>query len=81
VRNKDFAKFDIHDRVNYAVESSDLIIDPESRTILLKLGIDTKIVPVIEYFEIFMVRMMMCRRAAAYLNCQFSIVINEAKLL
>lgn len=81
VRNKDFAKFDIHDRVNYAVESSELIIKPESRTILLKLDIDIKIVPVIEYFEIFMVRMMMCRRAAAYLNCQFSIVINEARLL
>lgn len=81
VRNKDFATFDIHDRVNYAVEESELEIDELNRMIILHLTIDTKIVPVIEYFEIFMLRLMMCRRAADYINCQFSIIINNAKLL
>lgn len=81
VRNPDFAKFDIHDRVNYAVENSALVIDPISRGITLHLTINIKIVPVIEYFEIFMVRLMMCRRAAAFLNCGFSIIINNARLL
>lgn len=81
VRNKDFATFDIHDRVNYAVEESELEIDVEKRMITLHLTIDIKIVPVIEYFEIFMLRLMMCRRAADYINCQFSIIINNAKLL
>jgi len=81
VRNNDFATFDIHDRVNYAVEESGLEIDAENRVITLHLTIDIKIVPVIEYFEIFMLRLMMCRRAADYINCQFSIIINSAKLL
>lgn len=81
VRNKDFAKFDIHDRVNYAVEKSELKVDQVNRVITLYLAIDIKIVPVIEYFEIFMLRMKMCCRAAAFLNCHFSIVINDAKLL
>ena len=81
VRNKDFARFDIHDRVNYAVVHSDFNIDGLGRRFTLSLSIDTEIIPVIEYFEIFMKRMLMCRRAAAFLNCQFSIVINNARLL
>lgn len=81
VRNKDFAKFDIHDRVNYAVETSELVIDENKRIITLILTIDTNIVPVIDYFEIFMIRMVMCRRAANFLGGSFSIIINEAKLL
>lgn len=81
VRNLDFAKFDIHDRVNYAVVNSDLVIDGSQRVITLHLTIETAIVPVIEYFEIFLQRMLMCRRAAAFLNAQFSIIINNAKLL
>lgn len=81
VRNPDFAKFDIHDRINYAVESSDLVVDPVVKAITLFLTIDIKIVSVMEYFEIFMLRMIMCRRAAAYLKCQFSIIINGARLL
>jgi len=81
VRNKDFATFDIHDRVNYAVEESELEVDPQNRRITLHLTIDIKIVPVIEYFEIFMLRLMMCRRAAAFINCEFVIMINKARLL
>lgn len=81
VRNKDFAKFDIHDRVNYAVVESYLTIEPVNRVVTLHLNIDTEIVPVIEYFEIFMIRMMMCRRAAAFLNSNFSIMANNAKML
>lgn len=81
VRNLDFAKFDIHDRVNYAVEESRLDVNGNCRIITLHLTINTEIVPVIEYFEIFMTRMLMCRRAASFLNCDFSIMINNAKLL
>lgn len=81
VRNVDFAKFDIHDRVNYAVVNSVLQVESKERLITLHLSIDTSIVPVIEYFEIFMKRMLMCRRAAAFLNADFSIIINNAKLL
>lgn len=81
VRNMDYAKFDIHDRVNYAVVSSGLVIDGVNRLITLHLTIETAIVPVIEYFEIFLKRMLMCRKAAAFLNANFSIIINNAKLL
>jgi metal-dependent HD superfamily phosphatase/phosphodiesterase len=81
VRNKDFATFDIHDRVNFAVTNANLVVDGEKREFTLVLEIDQRIVPVIEYFEIFMTRMLMCRRAANFLHCRFSIVINGAKLL
>lgn len=81
VRNMDFAKFDIHDRVNYAVVNSALVIDGIGRLITLYLTIETAIVPVIEYFEIFLKRMLMCRKAAAFLDANFSIIINNAKLL
>ncbi|BBB92868.1 MAG TPA: HD domain-containing protein [Methylomusa anaerophila] len=81
VTNTDFAKFEIHDRVNYAVESSKLLIDRDIRNITLKLNIDTKICPVMEYFEIFLLRMIMCRRAAEFLECRFKLVINENELL
>lgn len=81
VRNKDIATFDIHDRVNYAVEKADVEVNVETRVITLLLSIDTTIVPVIDYSELFMLRLLMCRRAAAFLDCQFSIIINDAKLL
>lgn len=81
VRNQDFATFDIHDRVNYAVEKALLNVDSERRTITMELTIDIEICPVMEYFEIFMSRMMLCRRAAAFLQCKFELVINDAKLL
>ncbi|MHB8171567.1 MAG: HD domain-containing protein [Thermincolia bacterium] len=81
VRNQDFATFDIHDRVNFAVEHSFLRVDREKRAITLELSIDTEIVPVMEYFEIFITRMVLCRRAADFLRCRFELVINGAKLL
>ncbi|MCR4442059.1 MAG: HD domain-containing protein [Peptococcaceae bacterium] len=81
VRNTDFARFDIHDRVNYAVVNSDLVINGSERLITLYLVIETAIVPVIEYFEIFLQRMLMCRRAASFLSARFSIIINNARLL
>lgn len=81
VTNTDFATFEIHDRVNFAAESSELQIDSENRTIKLILSIDTKICPVMEYFEIFLDRMIMCRRAAAFLKCRFGLVINGNELL
>jgi metal-dependent HD superfamily phosphatase/phosphodiesterase len=81
VRNPDPATFDIHDRVNYAVEHSFLRVDEKSRTVTLELTIDTAISQVMEYFEIFLDRMLMCRRAATFLGCDFKLQINGAKLL
>lgn len=81
VRNPDFANFDIHDRVNFAVKHSFLRVDSSRRTITLELKIDTEVSGVMEYFEIFLTRMVMCRRAAAALDSSFSLVINETKLL
>ena len=81
VRNTDVATFDIHDRVNYAVEKSVLKVDGPGRMITMDLMIDTDICPVMEYFEIFLSRMLLCRRAANFLNCEFALIINGAKLL
>ncbi|MEQ8237501.1 MAG: HD domain-containing protein [Syntrophomonadaceae bacterium] len=81
VRNTDVATFDIHDRVNYAVENSRLNIDGPNRMITMDLTIDTDICPVMEYFEIFLSRMLLCRRAADFLNCQFGLLINGVRLL
>ena len=64
VRNEDFATFDIHDRVNYSVTSSDLVLDKDARTVTLTLDIDTDVASVMSYFEIFLGRMIMCRKAA-----------------
>jgi len=81
VRNKDYAAFDIHDRVNYAVEHSFLWVAEQERLISMELTIDLDICSVMDYFEIFMSRMIMCRRAADYLKCTFELIINGAKLL
>jgi uncharacterized protein len=81
VRNPKMISFDIHDRVNYAAEKSELFVDPEKHVITLKLKIDTSISQVMEYFEIFMSRMTMSRRGANYLNCDFSLIINEVQLM
>jgi metal-dependent HD superfamily phosphatase/phosphodiesterase len=81
VRNPDVATFDIHDRVNYAATRSFLNVCGSSRTITLELTIETGICPVMEYFEIFLTRMMMCRRAAQFLDCTFHLEINGGKLL
>ncbi|MBU4533116.1 MAG: HD domain-containing protein [Firmicutes bacterium] len=81
VRNPDLATFDIHDRVNYAAEHSFLWVNEDRRSITLELTIDTEICPVMEYFEIFLLRMALCRRAAVFLKSNFELVINGAKLL
>ncbi len=80
VRNPDLAKFDIHDRVNYAVKRSFLRVYPKER-IALELTIDTEICPVMEYFEIFLARMLLARKAAEFLLTKFELKINEVKLL
>jgi uncharacterized protein len=72
---------DIHDRVNYAATDSRLEADRAQRLVTLNLSIDTRVSPVMEYFEIFLGRMAMCRRAANYLNCDFALVINGTRLL
>ncbi|BAS28469.1 HD domain-containing protein [Limnochorda pilosa] len=81
VRNRDLATFDIHDRVNYAVVHSFLDVEPAHKEITLTLKIETEICQVMEYFEIFLSRMVMCRRAAEFLDCRFRLEINGAKLL
>ena len=81
VRNTDFATFDIHDRVNYAVERAFVSVDEERRAVTMDLTIDISICPVMEYFEIFMTRMMLCRRAANFLKCNFELIVNESRLL
>lgn len=81
VRNPDPTAFDQHDRVNYASTSSFLRVDADEKTITLQLSIDTTIAPVMNYFEIFLPRMLMCRHAAEHLGCAFHIVINEVVVL
>ena len=80
VRSKPPDTFDIHDRVNYAAESSLLAVDAAARLITLDLTIDTTLSKIMEYFEIFLGRMAMCRRAAEFLGCQFRLVINGSEL-
>jgi metal-dependent HD superfamily phosphatase/phosphodiesterase len=81
VRNPNTLAFDIHDRVNYAAQRSFVRVDGERKTITLEVDIDTNISQVMEYFEIFMSRMLISRRAATYLGCTFELVINKVKLL
>ncbi len=73
--------FDIHDRVNYAVVESNLLLDKDAAVITLKLTIDTTICPVMDYFEIFLTRMILCRDAAAFLGQQFELIINDTRML
>ena len=81
VRNLDPQTFDIHDRVNFASQKSFVAVNAGSRTITLLLEIDTSVSQVMEYFEIFLSRMVMCRRAASFLGCDFNLVINGTRLL
>ena len=88
VRNQNKSRFDVHDRVNYAVTESKLeIVDAQTKAhdckkeIILKLTIDTEICPVIKYFEIFLDRMLMCKNAALYLGIWFHLEINGSILL
>ena len=76
VRKKEDIESDIHDRVNYAVTDSSLMVFPQEQRILLDLTIDTGISAVMDYFEIFMKRMLLCRRAAQRLGCTFQLKIN-----
>lgn len=81
VRNPKMIKFDIHDRVNYAVRHSELVTDAENKLISLKLTIDTSISQVMEYFEIFLSRMIVSRKSAQFLGCDFALEINKVRLL
>ena len=80
VRKSSTVAHDIHDRVNYAVEQSFLRVDSDARTVSLELTIDTSISQVMEYFEIFLHRMQMCRHAAERLDARFRLVVNEQEL-
>lgn len=81
VRNTDFMTFDIHDRVNYAVEYADLHFSEDLKSIVLDLKIDTEISSVLEYFEIFMERMLLCKRAALFFDKKFRMYINGSSIL
>ena len=80
VQNPNPQSFDIHDRVNNAVQKSFLRVDVENKVISLELTVDTTTISVTEYFEIFVLRMVMCRRAADVLGCKFKLVINGVDL-
>ncbi len=81
VRNRDIATFDIHDRVNYSVRSSELTIDDAKENITLVLDVDTEFSPVMDYFEIFLDRMILCRKAAEKLGLRFRLMINGQRLI
>lgn len=81
VRNHDITSFDIHDRVNYSVKKSQLKINDEKSLVFLKLTVDTQYSSVMDYFEIFMGRMILCRKAAEKLGLQFKLSINEQILI
>ena len=81
VTNKQILSFDIHDRVNYAATKSTLEIDPVSKTATLQIEIDTSMSSIMDYFEIFLNRMKMCRNAAIFLELKFILLINGTQLL
>ncbi len=79
VRNTDLPSFDIHDRVNYSVKRSEVVIGRDE--IALDLGIDTAFCPVMDYFEIFLNRMILCRKAAEKLGIRFTLIINGQRMI
>ena len=81
VRNRDKTTFDIHDRVNYSVKKSDLKINGEHTLIKLELSVDTEYGSIMDYFELFMQRMILCRKAAEKLGLQFKLAINDQQLI
>lgn len=81
VRNSDLLTFDIHDRVNYAVEMSKLGFNDDKSSIILELKIDTKISSVLEYFEIFLQRMLLCKKASTFLGVKFEMIVNGTNVL
>ena len=81
VRNQDFSTFDIHDRVNYSVKESSLVISEDKTQVTLELTIDNQFGSVMDYFEIFMGRMLLCRKAAEKLGLKFKLIINDQPLI
>ena len=81
VRNQEVSTFDIHDRVNYSVKKSELKINSDRTLVKLKLTVDTRYGSVMDYFEIFLGRMILCRKAAERLGLQFRLIINEQQLI
>lgn len=81
VRNQDFTSFDIHDRVNYSVKKSVVKINEDKTIIKLKLFLDNHFGSIMDYFEIFMDRMILCRKAAEKLGLEFKLIINEQQLI
>lgn len=81
VRNSDLNTFDIHDRVNYSVEKANVYIDEEKTTLTLDLKVDTSFGSIMDYFEIFLGRMLLCRKAAETLSLVFRLVINNQQVL
>ena len=79
VRNRDAVVLDIHDRVNYSVKRSDVTVSKDSVT--LDIDIDTEVCPVMDYFEIFLDRMLLCRKAAEKLGCSFKLLINGQRMI
>ena len=81
VRNRDFTSFDIHDRVNYSVKKSTIKIDDDKKSIKLMLDIDNNFSSVMDYFEIFLDRMILCRKAAEKLGLKFILYINNQQVI
>lgn len=81
VRNADTSTFDIHDRVNYSVRSSKLTVNAENHQVTLTLDVDTAYGSIMDYFEIFLERMVLCRKAAQKLGLDFKLVINGQQLI
>lgn len=81
VRKSEISSFTARDKVNYAAQHSTLLVDPVKRVITMKLIIDTEVCSVMDYFEIFLAKMLMCKRAAEFLNCRFALIINDIQLL
>ena len=81
VRNRDVSTFDIHDRVNYSVTQSALKVDTEKRTMTLVLSVDTEFSSLASYFEIFLERMLLCRKAAKFFEYDFHLNINDIDMM
>jgi len=81
VRNKDLATFDIHDRVNYSVKKSTVKINKDKTVVTLNLSVDTRFGSIMDYFEIFLTRMILCRKAAEKLGLEFKLIINDQQLM
>ena len=80
-RNRDTIRFDIHDRVNWAVEHSQLDLDKAAGTVTLVIRLDTQVCSVMDYFEIFLARMLLCRKAAEYFGLTFRLEVNGQQLV